>query len=154
MKHTLWFSCTFKFQMSPHTHLHNSAFEEGWRQSFWTLLRTSAHSLSIIITVSHWERKPRTALQQGHEGLMRRDLWLKQWCSDCCKNSIQGTNSIKSANFHTRKLAVIQTQRSVRCMLPFPDIKTQSSHACTQMHIYTQHLRSFCLHAELFYFWI
>lgn len=88
----------------PHARLHSSRSLKAC--SFWILLRTSVHSRPITIMVSHCEAKPHSALKKGHWGLMCRDLWLKLWCADWCKNSVLGPSSLKSAYFLTRTLTV------------------------------------------------
>lgn len=118
--------CAFKFSNSPHGRLHNNKSSEARRWSFWTLLRTSARSLSIIITVSHKERKPPSALQLSHWGLMRRDLWLKQWWADCCKNSFQGASSSESAYFLTRALPVTNTDWLLRTLNTYMHLDMQT----------------------------
>lgn len=49
---------------------------------------------------------------------MHRDLWLKRWCTDGCKNSIQGSSFTKSAYFLTRTLAATNASRvwAKRCV--------------------------------------
>lgn len=72
---------------------------------------------------------------------MRRDLWLKQWCTGCCRkiHPISILSHTKTRFRHSdHPDAYIQ---------PYSDLQMQA-HTCTQ------HLPRFCPHAELFYFWI